>query len=84
MCYICEARGTVGVGYRAAQKEITGALRVYTYKHCPDRNCCATTHGNKQFRKPWMDYTRTPSKKLWSNADLKEYGKEWRREHFLP
>ncbi|KKL26594.1 hypothetical protein LCGC14_2393720, partial [marine sediment metagenome] len=27
MCYICEARGTVGVGYRAAQKMINLALR---------------------------------------------------------
>ena len=84
MCYICEARGTVGANYKAAQKEIAAGLRLYSYKRCPDSNCCATISGNKAFRKPRFSVTAPPaSQRLWSNADLKEYGKEWRREHLI-
>ena len=80
MCYICEARGTVGVGYKATQKEIAAALRLYPKGACRDRNCCTWTC---DFRPLRADLTRAPpaGKRLWSNADLKEYGKEWRREH---
>ncbi len=83
MCYICEARGTVGKNYKAAQKEIAAALRVYTYKHCPDHMCCATLSGNKPFRKPLIDWTKPApaSQRLWTLAELKEYGEAWRREH---
>ncbi|KKM83614.1 hypothetical protein LCGC14_1307640 [marine sediment metagenome] len=64
MCYICEARGTVGVGYRAAQKMINLALRALP---------------GRMPRRP--DWQNAPTKRLWSNADLKEYGEAWKREH---
>ena len=66
MCYICEARGTVGANYKAAQKAINVALRVWG-------------------RSGSVDLTNAPppGKRLWSNKDLKEYGKAWRREHGL-
>ena len=70
MCYICEARGTVGVGYRAAQKEVTLAKRAWG----PFRS--------ERRRPDWQNAPAT-GKRLWSNADLKEYGEEWRREHLI-
>ena len=69
MCYICEARGTVGVGYRAAQKECTAALAAWGRV------------GGRPKRNPDHQNAPATGKRLWSNADLKEYGKEWRREH---
>ena len=68
MCYICEARGTVGENYKAAQKEVKAAIRAVGKVPGWGAN---------------HDLTVPPpaSKRLWSNADLKEYGEKWRREH---
>ncbi len=66
MCYICEARGTVGPNYKAAQKEIAAALRVWGRS------------GSKAFG--W-DKPAPASQRLWTLAELKEYGEAWRREH---
>ena len=70
MCYICEARGTVGKNYKAAQKEITAAIRVWGSEGGPRRR---------------PDWQNAPSRlgRLWSNKDLKEYGKAWRQEQGL-
>jgi len=35
MCYICEARGTVGANYKAAQKEIAAGVGVVRFKRWP-------------------------------------------------
>ena len=71
MCYICEARGNVGPKYAETQKIIASAVRVVG-KPSPK-----PSWGNSH------DWTKAPpaNRRLWSNADLKEYGKEWRREH---
>lgn len=69
MCYICEARGTVGKDYKAAQKEIAAALRAWHNR------------GNKA--SGWVNPVPA-SQRLWTNKELKEYGEEWRREHSLP
>ena len=71
MCYICEARGTVGANYKAAQKAINAALTTWR-----------RSGGAPTLRR---DLTNAPSigKRLWSNKDLKEYGKAWRQEHGL-
>ena len=80
MCYICEARGTVGENYKAAQKEIAAAKRgLGPYNPPPGYR--------GQFKRSWgtnRDWTKPPSKRLWTNAELKEHGEKWRREHFLP
>ena len=62
MCYICEARGHVGANYKATQKEITAALKVWG-------------SGGGPRRRP--DLLNVPSQRgrLWSNADLKAYAK---------
>ena len=72
MCYICEARGTAGRNYKAAQKEITAALATWRKV-------------GKTFSRSRPDWQAAPSvgKRLWSNKDLKEYGKAWRQEHGL-
>ena len=66
MCYICEARGNVGKNYKAAQKMINLALRALP--------------GSLRERPDWQNAPPV-GKRLWSNADLKEYGEKWRREH---
>ena len=74
MCYICEARGTVGENYKATQKEIATARRQLG-RVPPDEA--------QHFWGVGKDWTKAPTKRLWSNADLKEYKKEWRREHLI-
>ena len=64
MCYICEARGHVGANYKAAQKEITAAIRVWGAPGGPRR------------RPDWQN-APSQSGRLWSNADLKAYGKQF-------
>ena len=60
MCYICEANGHVGANYKAAQKEIAAALRVWP----------------KRERRDLLTAPPVGSR-LWSNADLKAYGKQY-------
>ena len=72
MCYICEARGTVGPNYKAAQKEIAIARRQLGR---------VPPHQRDHFWGAGRDWTKAPSKRLWNNADLKEYGEKWRQEH---
>lgn len=61
MCYICEARGHVGKNYKAAQKEINAALAVWSrVRGAPKRRA---------------DWTTAPTKRLWSNADMRAYAK---------
>ena len=59
MCYICEARGNVGANYKAANREITKAIQVVGKPN--------TSWGNTH------NWTTMPTKRLWSNADLKAY-----------
>ena len=65
MCYICEARGHVGANYKAAQKEITAALKVWG-------------SGGGPRRRP--DWQNAPSKigRRGSSADLKAYPRKVR------
>ena len=58
MCYICEARGTVGKNYKAAQKAIAEAKR-------------ALPEGCYSFSRP--DRTKPPVGKVWDAANLKAY-----------
>ena len=71
MCYICEARGTVGKNYKAAQKEITRALRVWGRVAAGER------------RRPDWQSVPTAQGRLWSIADLKRQGEAWRRDQGL-
>lgn len=76
MCYICEARGNVGKNYKAAQKEIAEAKKALgPFK--PPSGYLGT------FKRSWgsgKNWTNPPSHRLWSNADLKAYG----RDHTTP
>jgi hypothetical protein len=72
MCYICEARGTVGENYKAAQKEIAIARRQLGR---------VPPYQADHFWGVGRDWTKPPSKRLWSLAELKEHGQKWRREH---
>ena len=72
MCYICEARGNVGANYKAAQKEINAAIRAIG----------RPSKGSRAYQGSWgnaHDWTVAPpvGKRLWSNADLKAYGKQY-------
>ena len=69
MCYICEARGTVGVGYRAAQELL----------HRPWRPRVGWPSWGDD-----KDWTASPVDRLWCVPELWAHGLEWRREHFLP
>ncbi|KKL79782.1 hypothetical protein LCGC14_2011300 [marine sediment metagenome] len=80
MCYICEARGTVGPNYKAAQKEIAAARRAW------GKQRRIRDDGLRNFLPSWgdgKDWTKPApaSKRLWTLAELKEYGEAWRREH---
>lgn len=59
MCYICEAKGHVGANYKAAQKEITAALRALRLR---------------RDRADWQT-PPPASKRLWGMDSLKAYAK---------
>ena len=61
MCYICEAKGHVGANYKAANREITKAIRQVGKPR--------SSWGNNH------NWNALPSKRLWDANSLKAYAK---------
>ena len=65
MCYICEERGEVGANYKAAQREIEAALRVWHHKPADFAGLSDRAQDAWRAVLRRRDQSRKPTPRLW-------------------